>query len=83
MTASAAAVATIDELLDAIGQRPGTLETLLIDPHSVVVASGNAEGVVGQRDSDARIAEALRRGTSYAGQEAEPHFKTKGFMPGG
>ncbi len=65
-------VATIDPLLDAIAQRPGTLETLLIDPRSVVVASGNAPALVGRRDSDRRIEGALRDGTSYAGLEADP-----------
>jgi diguanylate cyclase (GGDEF)-like protein len=88
--ATAPTVATIDQLLDAIGQRPGTRETLLIDPRSVVVASGDDEGSVGRRDSDARIVDALRHGKSYAGFEADPRRDRRDFefvapvqLPGG
>jgi len=66
------AIAKVDGALDVIAKRPGTLETLLIDPRSIVVASGNQEHVVGTRDSDAGIVKALRDGTSYAGGETDP-----------
>ena len=46
--ATAASFLAMDPLLQAIALRPGVKETLLIDPQSVVVASGNAAGVVGQ-----------------------------------
>jgi diguanylate cyclase (GGDEF)-like protein len=77
--ATAPTVAKIDALLDAIAERPGTLETLLIDPHSVVVASGNAASLVGRRDSDPRIADALGHGKSYGGLESDPRRDARDF----
>jgi diguanylate cyclase (GGDEF)-like protein len=65
-----AAVREIDTLLDAAA-RPGTLETLLIDPASRIVAAHDNRRV-GSRDSDPRIAAALRTGVAYAGREADP-----------
>lgn len=83
-------VREIEELLEAAAQRPGTLETLLIDPRSIVVASGNDESVVGERDSDERIDAALRSGASYAGTEADSERDSRDFefvapvnLPGG
>jgi diguanylate cyclase (GGDEF)-like protein len=63
------AIARIDQVLDALARRDGTLETMLIDPSGVIRASGN-EDIVGKRDMDQRIAAALIHGASYAGQEA-------------
>jgi diguanylate cyclase (GGDEF)-like protein len=84
------AVRKVAEVLQAIGQRPGTLEALLIDSRSVVRASGVDARDVGQTDSDARIVEALRDGTSYAGREADPESDGRNFefvapldLPGG
>jgi len=65
----ALALAEIDVLLGAVGQRPGTLEALLIDQRHVITASGTAEGVVGAKDSDVRIEAALEHGTRYSGLE--------------
>ena len=62
------AIRRIDQLLDAITRRPGTLEALLIDQQHVVRASGN-ERLNGTRDRDPRIEAALQHGTSYAGRE--------------
>jgi diguanylate cyclase (GGDEF)-like protein len=73
------AVREVAEVIGAIGKRPGTLEALLIDRHRVVRASGTAEGVVGTRDSDARIDAAIDRGRSYAGREADPSAGTSNF----
>jgi diguanylate cyclase (GGDEF)-like protein len=85
-----ASLVAIDQLLDAIALRPGTLETRLIDPRSIVVAPGNASSAIGRRDSDPRIARALRDGTSYAGPEADARRDARDFefvtpvrLPGG
>lgn len=67
----AGAIRQIDEVLDAIAQRPGTLEALLIDRDGLVVAAGDGR-IVGLRDMDERVEGALRRGRSYAGHESDP-----------
>jgi diguanylate cyclase (GGDEF)-like protein len=81
---------SVQGLLDVIGARPGALETLLIDPRSIVVGSGVEADVVGERDSDVRIEAALRDGASYAGLEADPDLDGRDFefvapveLPGG
>jgi diguanylate cyclase (GGDEF)-like protein len=74
-----ATLTEIDQLLDAIAQRPGTLETFLIDPRSVVVASGNGPSALGQRHSDRPIRNALGTGTSYSGLENDPKRDGKDF----
>lgn len=66
----AGGIGEIDQLLDAIARRPGTLEALLIDQHHVIRASGN-ERLNGQSDSDPRVDAALLHGASYAGREAD------------
>jgi diguanylate cyclase (GGDEF)-like protein len=66
-----ATIRKIDELLDALGRRPGAVEALLIGSDNVVRAS-NIETLNGKRDSDPRIDAALASGTSYAGHEADP-----------
>jgi diguanylate cyclase (GGDEF)-like protein len=71
--------ASLQGLLDVIGQRAGVLETLLIDQRSIVVGSGVEKDVVGERDSDERIVVALRDGISYAGLEADPDLDGRDF----
>jgi diguanylate cyclase (GGDEF)-like protein len=61
----------IDDVLDVLGKRPGTLEVTLIDAQYVVKASGSRSGGdVGRADTDPRIAAALRHGASYAGHDS-------------
>ena len=74
----AQAIARIDRVLDALGDQEGALETLLIDERGVVRASAD-DGVVGTRDMDPRIAAALNRGESYAGQEADADENSSDF----
>jgi diguanylate cyclase (GGDEF)-like protein len=57
----------IDEQLDAIAQRPGTLHTHLINSRAIIVQSGD-DALVGTYKSDRRIVAALG-GTSYGGLE--------------
>ncbi|MCW2995096.1 MAG: cph2 16 [Conexibacter sp.] len=80
----------IDQLVAAISRRRGVLESRLIDSRSIVMASDTAGLSVGRRDSDARIAAALRHGVSYAGLEADPSRDGRDFefvaplqLPGG
>ena len=61
----------IDRLLEGIGQRPGTLEALLIDRAHVIRAAGKG-ALVGTLDSDRAIDGALEHGRSYAGRESDP-----------
>jgi diguanylate cyclase (GGDEF)-like protein len=68
-----------DHLIAAIARRTGVLESLLINRHSVVVASGTPAAMVGQRDSDTRIVGALRDGKSYAGREADAELDGQDF----
>ncbi len=71
----AAALLSVDRLLDAIARRPGTLAAVLVDSRHVVVAAGRVSGggqPIGMADADARIDAALERGASYAGREADP-----------
>jgi diguanylate cyclase (GGDEF)-like protein len=86
---TAARTAT-DHLIASIDERDGVLEALLIDPRSVVVASDQSGSMIGQRDSDKRISNALRRGESYAGLEADARRDRRDFefvtpvdLPGG
>jgi diguanylate cyclase (GGDEF)-like protein len=72
------AIAEIGRLLDAVARRPGTLETLLIDPRHVVVAAGERP-LIGTTDADARIDGALEEGTSYAGREGDAAKDRKNF----
>ena len=71
-------VREIDEQLDAIGWRPGTVEALLVDPDNVIRGS-NIERLIGKRDSDSRLNGALRSGASYAGHEADPSRPSSNF----
>jgi diguanylate cyclase (GGDEF)-like protein len=88
--ATLASLLAIDQQLDAIALRTGTLQTVLIDPRSIVVAPGSASSRIGRPESDPRIAAALRRGKSYAGLESDPRrdagdieFVTPVHLPGG
>jgi diguanylate cyclase (GGDEF)-like protein len=79
----------IDEFLDVIAKRPGTLETSLIDEEELVVASGDDEHI-GSRDIDPKIRAALVSGQSYAGRELSATFDRRNFefvspvnLPGG
>lgn len=65
------AIHEIDQVLDALGRRPGAIEVLLIGPDRIVRAS-NIEALNNTRDSDARIEAALNAGASYAGHETNP-----------
>jgi diguanylate cyclase (GGDEF)-like protein len=76
---SFAAHRQIAVLLAAIAKRPGVSEALLIGPSGVVEAAGDPTAV-GQRDSDQRIAAALRPGRSYFGREAGPNGDARDFQ---
>jgi diguanylate cyclase (GGDEF)-like protein len=73
------AVRRINELLRAIDNRPGTVETLLIDQHNIVRAAGNGRGLVGSSDADPKIDAALKHGASYAGTETNPRADPNNF----
>jgi diguanylate cyclase (GGDEF)-like protein len=68
----------IDEQLDGIGKRPGTVEALLIDSDGIVQGA-NLDALVGKADRDERIDAALASGTSYAGREADPSEDSGNF----
>jgi diguanylate cyclase (GGDEF)-like protein len=74
-----ASLTEFDDLLAAIAERPGTIETLLIDHNSMVISSGSDGGLIGHRDSDTRIAAALRHAKPYAGLEADPRRDGRDF----
>lgn len=72
------AVREIDELLDGIGRRPGTLEALLIGPDRIVRAS-NVGSLNGTRDTDPHTLATLDSGASFAGREADPEEDAEAF----
>jgi GGDEF domain-containing protein len=72
------AIQRIDQAMDLITHRAGTVETMLISPSGVVRASGN-DALVGTRDTDVRIDQALRRGESYAGHQASTSRNSSDF----
>jgi diguanylate cyclase (GGDEF)-like protein len=61
----------IDEVLDALGRRPGAIEAILIGPDRTVRAS-NIEKLNDSRDTDSRIEAALGEGASFGGHESDP-----------
>jgi diguanylate cyclase (GGDEF)-like protein len=73
-----AAIREIDDVLDALGRRPGAIEALLIDPANVVRGS-NIESLNGATESDPRIDAALHSGTSYGGHETDPARDSANF----
>ena len=76
--APAGSISTIDQLLDAIARRPGTVEALLIDRNHIVVAAGE-DRLIGTFESDPRIDAALEHGKSYAGHEGDPRRDRRNF----
>jgi diguanylate cyclase (GGDEF)-like protein len=76
---TALALAQIDQLLDAVGHRPGVLEAVLVDQSHTVRASGTVNRGIGIKDSDPRIDAALLHGTAYSGHEADPRRNPKDF----
>jgi diguanylate cyclase (GGDEF)-like protein len=75
---SGGAIREIDDVLDALGRRPGAIEALLISPDNVIRGS-NIESLNGATDSDPRINAALRSGSSYGGHEADPSRDSANF----
>jgi diguanylate cyclase (GGDEF)-like protein len=73
-----ATASEFNEVLGAIGDRPGTVEALLIGPGDVVRAS-SAKALNGRRISDPRVNAALRSGASYSGHEADPSQPAANF----
>jgi diguanylate cyclase (GGDEF)-like protein len=60
----------LDDVLDVLGNRPGTLEATLIDHGYTIRASGvSGPSVVGRRDIDPQITAALRTGATYVGHD--------------
>jgi diguanylate cyclase (GGDEF)-like protein len=74
----AAAIAQIDQVLDARGRQEGALETLLIDPNGIVRASGDAD-LEGTRHGEERVLATLKQGKSYAGYEVAEEGDTADF----
>ncbi len=79
----------IDEILDAVGSRPGAVEASLIDPRGVIVAS-SVERLIGTVDDSPQIRAALADGASRSGREIDPledpsdfEFVTPVELPGG
>jgi diguanylate cyclase (GGDEF)-like protein len=73
-----AALRKIANVLKVLGQRPGTLETQVINGRSTIVASGDA-GTVGMLDTDPRIGIAIHSGRGYAGHEGAPRRDRRDF----
>ena len=74
----AGTIRRIDQVLDIVARRPGTLEALLINRQHVIVADGS-RGLIGKTDSDPRIRAALLHGDAYAGQEQNPRADSRNF----
>jgi diguanylate cyclase (GGDEF)-like protein len=72
------AIREIDELLDALGRRTGTQETLLIDPANTIRAAAE-DRLEGRRESDPRIDAALASGAVYSGHETDPALDSSDF----
>ena len=67
----ATAIREIDEVLEAIGRRPGTTEASLVGPERVIVASSDEE-LEGTREDTPQIVAALESGTARYGREVDP-----------
>lgn len=74
----AAALAKVDQLLRAIGRRPGIREAFLIDERHIVQSADDPLSI-GRFDKDARIDAALLHGASYAGPDNEPGADHRDF----
>jgi diguanylate cyclase (GGDEF)-like protein len=75
----AAAVAAAGKGLEAIEQREGISEALLIGPGGVVRASGGGGKPVGSVDDDPSTLEILRGGPAYAGTEQDENEDKSNF----
>jgi diguanylate cyclase (GGDEF)-like protein len=71
------AIAEIAQVMQAVAERPGVIETLLMNPEGVVRASGNRG--VGERNLDPPVLAALRRGVYSAGHETDPKRDRRDF----
>jgi diguanylate cyclase (GGDEF)-like protein len=65
------AIREIDEILDAVGSRPGVVEASLVDPRRVIVAS-SVERLMGTVDDSPQIRAALEAGDARYGHEVDP-----------
>jgi diguanylate cyclase (GGDEF)-like protein len=72
------AIREVKRLIDAAAQRHGTVETLLIDRDYKVV-DAHDDRIVGTRNVDPRITDALEDGIAYAGREADPRRDGRNF----
>jgi diguanylate cyclase (GGDEF)-like protein len=68
----------IDQLLEAVARRPGTLEALLIDQQHAIRAAGE-DRLIGTTEADPRIDAALRHGRSSASRESDPRKGRENF----
>jgi diguanylate cyclase (GGDEF)-like protein len=75
---AAVAIREIDELLDAIGSRPGSVEAGLIAPNRRIVATSN-EATLGSVDADPHTTRALDKGVATSGQEEDPGEESANF----
>jgi diguanylate cyclase (GGDEF)-like protein len=73
-----AALAKVDQLLRAIGRRPGIREAFLIDKRHVVQSADDPLSI-GRHDTDSRIEAAFLHGRSYAGSDTEPGADHRDF----
>jgi diguanylate cyclase (GGDEF)-like protein len=74
----AAVIREIDEVIDAVGRRPGTLEAILVDSQNIVRAAAD-DRVVGSREADPPLDAALQAGIEYAGYEQVPGADHRDF----
>jgi diguanylate cyclase (GGDEF)-like protein len=72
------ALAKVDQLLSAIGRRPGIRDAFLIDERHLV-QSANDPLSIGRLDDDPQIDAALLHGRSYAGSDNEPGADHRDF----
>jgi diguanylate cyclase (GGDEF)-like protein len=86
---TAGAIAAIDQLLYAVGQRPGNRDAFLIDPRHVIRATV-ASFRLGTIDAEPHIDAALKFGRSFAGRASGPGRDRNDFefvipvnLPGG
>jgi diguanylate cyclase (GGDEF)-like protein len=72
------AIRQIDQFLNIVQQRPGSLSAILVDPEHVVRASDNG-AIVGTIDRAQRVATALEHGTPYSGRDSDPTDNRQNF----
>lgn len=77
------AVENVDQMLEGVSQRPGTLETILVDKQLSIKATGlpgpggagtdaTSAALVGTTNVDPRVRAALEHGTSFVGRVSDP-----------